>query len=99
MSLYVFFGIVAGIWLMSVVPSVLAICWSRRFRRSVILSLLALAIAWCGMKRFHFDSTTTVNGQVKWRFDSQWLFMASLVLGAFALGCSIWRKMNSAHVA
>ena len=84
---------------MSIVPALLAIRWSRRFWLAVILSLLALAFAYYGMTRFRFDSTTTVNGHVKWRFDSKWLFIGSLILGAFALGCSIWRKMNSTHVA
>jgi hypothetical protein len=98
MPLYLFFGILAGVWLVSLVPSVLAIRWSGRFLPAVILSLLALAIAGYGMTRFHFDSSKTVNGQVVWRFDSSWLFIASLALGGCALGCAIWKKTKSARV-
>lgn len=101
MSIYVFYGLLAGFWLSSIVACVLAIRWSclsirTRFLPAVILSVSALAIAYFGIARFYFNSTTTVNGQVKWRFDSKWLFIVSLVLGAFALGYAIWRKWRSA---
>jgi TctA family transporter len=104
MSLYVFYGLLAGFWLASIVACVLAIRWSclavrTRFLAAVILSLSALGIAYLGITRFHFSSTTTVNGQVEWRFDSRWLFIVSLVLGAFALGYTIWKKRRSADVS
>jgi hypothetical protein len=79
---------------------VLAIRWSffsvpGRFWPGVILSLGTLVIAYYGITRFNFNSTTTVNGQVKWRFDSMWPFMGSSVLGAFALAGTIWKKTKS----
>jgi hypothetical protein len=103
MFLYVYCGILAVAWLAGIVASVLAIRWSflsvrGRFWPAVILSLASLAIAYYGITRFNFNSTTTVNGQVKWRFDSRWPFMASLVLGTFALVCTIWKKTKSAYL-
>jgi hypothetical protein len=104
MPIYVYFAGLAVFWLFSIVASVVAIRWSflsvrGRFLPAVILLLSALVIAYLGITRFHFDSTTTVNGHVKWRFDSRWLFIASLVLGVFALVYTIWKKRKSAHVA
>jgi len=101
MALYVFYGVLAGSWVASIVACVLATRWScssapRRFMPAVVLSLSALAIAYLGITRFFFTSTTTVNGQVKWRFDSRWPFMASLVLSALALGYTIWKRSGSA---
>jgi hypothetical protein len=104
MSLYVFLGILAVIWLASIVTAILAFRWSYlsvpgRSLPAIILSLAALAISYYGLTRFHFDSTRTVNGQVKWRFDSNWLFTVSLILGACALTYTLWKKAQSARTA
>ena len=104
MSIYVFYGLLAGSWLASLVGCVLAIRWSclsvpRRFLPAVILSLSVLAIAYLRSTRFHVSTTTLVNGHVKWRFDSRWLFTASMVLAAFALVYAIWKKWRSAAAA
>ena len=93
-----------GLWLASIVAGIIAIRWSAlsvrgRFVPAIILSLLILAIACLGMRRFHLSPTIVVNGEVTWRFDSNWLFMASLVLGGFALLYTIWRKGRSRHEA
>ena len=89
-------------WLISIIACLLAIRWSflavrRRFGPALILSLLALAIACLGIARFYYTSTTTVNGVLKWRFDSKWLFIVSLVLSAFTVIYTIWRRGKSAH--
>jgi hypothetical protein len=57
MSLYLLFGIVAGIWLLSIVPAVLVLRWSflaidRRFVLSLILSLTALVITSVALSAF-----------------------------------------------
>jgi hypothetical protein len=103
MSLYVYGGILALAWLAGIVASALAIRWSflsvrGGFWPGVVLSLASLAIAYCGVARFTFNSTQAVKGQVTLRFDSKWLFAASLVLGAFALACTIWKKAKSAQL-
>ena len=100
MVLYVYCGILALVWLTGIAAAMLAIRWSlwsvrRRFWPAVILSFMSLAIAYVGITRVNFNSTRTVNGHVTWRFDSRWLFMASLVLGIFALGCTLWKKRKT----
>ena len=71
MSIYVYYGILAGSWLVSLVAGALPIRWSfwpvrGRFLPAVVLSFLALAIGYLGTTRFYTVTTTTVNGQLKW---------------------------------
>jgi len=98
----VYRGVLGCFWLISIIACLLAMRWSflavrGRFGPALILSLLAFAIGYLGIAHFHYTSTTTVNGVLKWRFDSRWLFIASLVLSAFALVYTIWRRGKSAH--
>ena len=100
MSFQIYRAVLGGFWVVSIVACVLAIRWSfssvrRRFRPAFILSLSALAISFLGIVRFNYSTTTTVNGVVTWRFDSRWLFMISMLLGVFALVCTIWRRRKS----
>jgi hypothetical protein len=100
MSFQIYRAVLGGFWVVSVVAGVLAIRWSlpsvrRRFRPALILSLSALAISFLGVARFNYQTTTTVNGVVTWRFDSRWLFMISMLLGVCALVCTIWRSRQS----
>jgi hypothetical protein len=104
MTFQVYRAVLGGFWLVSIIACVLAIRWSclsvrGRFKPAVILSLSALAIACLGIAHFHYKSTTIVNGVLKWRFDSRWLFIVPLVLGAFALVYTLWKQRRSAHVA
>jgi len=97
---YAMFAVPAGLWLASIVACVVAFRWSflsvsKRFWPAAILSLSALLLAYLGMTRFRIVSTTTVNGQVKWRFDSSWLFVSSLVLGATVLVYTIWKRTRT----
>lgn len=99
MTIYIFFGILAAAWLVSVAASILAIWWSHRsakFWLALVLSVLALVIAYYGLTHFHFTQTTTTNGQVTWKFDSHWPFIGSVVLGGFALAYTVWRKIKGA---
>jgi hypothetical protein len=101
MSFQIYQAVLAGSWVLSIVACVLAIRWSfssarRRFKSALVLSLSALAVSALGIVRFHYSSTTTVNGVQTWRFDSRWLFMLSALLGLWALVCTIWRRGKSA---
>jgi hypothetical protein len=96
MSFQIYRAVLGGGWVVSMVACVLAMRWSfssgrRRFGPALILSLSALAISFLGIARFNYTSTTTVNGVVTWRFDSRWLFMASMFLGVCALVGTLWR--------
>ena len=100
MRFQIYRAVLGGFWVASIIASVLAIRWSfspvrGRFRRALILSLSAIAIAYLGIGRFNYQSTTTVNGVVTWRFDSRWPFMISMLLGVCALACTIWRRRKS----
>jgi len=91
------FAVPAGLWLASMIACIMAFRWSflsvrGRFWLAVILSLLALGLGYVGMTRMRVISTTTVNGEVKWRFDSNWLFVSSLVLGGSVLVYTIWKR-------
>jgi hypothetical protein len=100
MSFQIYRAVLGGFWVVSILASVLAIRWSfssvrRRFGPAFILSLSALAISFLGIMRFNYKTTTNVNGVVTWRFDSRWLFMISMLLGACALVCTVWRSRIS----
>jgi hypothetical protein len=102
MTFNVLVGIAAVLWLLSVVACVLALRWSsipRRFWAAIILSGVALIIGYLGITRFHVVASETVNGQLRWRFDSKWFFIATLVLGAITLGYTLWKRAGSATVA
>jgi len=102
MTFNVLVGIAAGLWLLSVVACVMALRWSsepRRFWAAIILSGVALIIGYLGMTRFHIVASEPVNGQLRWRFDSHWFFIATLVFGAFTLANTLWKKTRSASVA
>ena len=100
MSLYLIFGIPAGLWLASLAACGLAFRWShrsidRRFLPAVILSVLAIAIGCLGLKRFHIYSTSTFNGHEYRSFDSNWLFISSLILGALTLAYALWKRKRA----
>jgi threonine/homoserine/homoserine lactone efflux protein len=105
MSPYLEYGLLAGVWLAGVVACIVAIRWSHLSARgrsmpAIVLSIAALAIAYFGTAKFGVTSTTTDDaGHVRSHFDSRWLFMGLLVLGAVALVYTIWRKWRSAGVA
>jgi hypothetical protein len=90
MAFHALFGVGAAFWLISIMACVLAFRWSflsvrRRFLPAVILAISALVIGYLGMTRFHIVYSKTVNGQLRWRFDSRWFFIVPLVLGVTAL--------------
>jgi hypothetical protein len=89
------FGIAAGLWVLGVVACLLALRWTfsqrRRFAAAIISSLGALLIGYLGMTQFRITASKAVNGQVQWRFDSRWFFIALLLLAAFTLACAVWK--------
>jgi hypothetical protein len=93
-------GICGGLWLLSVMACCFAFRWSylgmrRRFVASVLLSLTALVIGYVGLTRFHFAASKTVNGHVQWRFNSRWLFLATLILAGGTLAYTIWKRLQT----
>jgi protein-S-isoprenylcysteine O-methyltransferase Ste14 len=104
MIFYINLGIFAGFWLISMASCVMAIKWSffggrRRILPAAILSLLALIIGCLGSTRFHLTWETWTNGQLQYHYDTRWFFIAPLVLGSFALACTVWQKVRSSHAA
>jgi hypothetical protein len=98
------YGMLTLHWLASMAAAVLAFGWSfpsmhRPFWTGVVLSLLAIGSSYWGLTRIHIDWSQTVNGHLQWRFDSGWLFTASLVLGVLALAHTLWKSWRSFHVA
>ena len=70
------------------------------FRPHSLFRCLSLAIACLGIRRFRVRSgRMIVNDHQIWWFDSNWLFVVSLVLGGFALLYAIWKKWRSQRVA
>ena len=104
MTFHVLCGIAAALWLLSIVACVLAFRWSfltvpGRFWAATILSGAALVMGYLGMTRFHVVASKTVNGQLQWRFDSRWLFIVTLLFGAFTLAYTLWKRRRAPHVA
>ena len=104
MIFYINLGIFAGFWLISMAFCVLAIRWSLfaargRILPAAILSLSALTIACLGSTHFYLTWTAWANGQLQYHYDTRWFFIAPLVLGSFALVCTVWKKVRSSHVA
>jgi len=104
MFLYIYLAILLGIWSLSIVANILAIRWScvsiqSRFIPAMALSFLALFVSCLGAARYSFSTTRTVNGVVKWRFDTRWLFIVSLILSVCAILLALWKKRRSKNVA
>jgi len=96
-SFYTLIGVVAALWLAVIAACAFAIRWSflahrRRFWPALILSSLALVIAYLGLTRLGMAASNTVNGRVQWSFNSKWFFIASLVLSLSALACTLWKR-------
>jgi hypothetical protein len=97
-------AIAAVLWLLSIFAVVLAFRWSflsvpGRFWPAVILSTASIVTGYLGLTRFHIAAAKTVNGQLQWRFDSRWLFIVTLLFGAFTLAYTLWKRTRAAHVA
>jgi len=97
-------GIVAALWVASLIACAVAFRWSflsvpKRFASAVILSLAALVIGYVGLMHFHFAASRTVNGQTQWRIDSRWFFIATLAFGAATLIYTLWKRKRIAHDA
>ncbi len=104
MIFYINFGIFAGSWLICMASSVLAIRWSLfaargRILPAAILSLSALIIAYLGSTHFYMTWESWTNGRLQYHVDTRRFFIVPLVLGAFALVCTVWKKARSSHVA
>lgn len=100
MIAYIYLAILLGVWLLSMAANIAAIRWScravpRRFAPAMVLSVLALVVSYFGTARHYFRSTTMVDGAVTWRFDTRWLFTASLILSVFAVLLTLWAKWRS----
>jgi hypothetical protein len=67
----------------------------KRFIAGIMCSLAGLVVSYLGITRFRIVASKTVNGQVRWHFDSQTFFIISLVLGAAALAYTLWKWKSS----
>jgi hypothetical protein len=96
MTFQLFIGIVAALWLSSLVACALAWRWSFAGTAN---RLAALAIGYLGLTHFHVTASKTVNGETQWSFNSRYFFIATLVLGALTLAYTLWkhRKPIVAH--
>jgi len=96
-STAVFYAPAAGLWLAGLGAALLAFCWSFRPGRrgwwpAVLAAAMGAGIDCAGLKKINIITTTTVNGQVRWHFESRWLFAASLALGILVLACALWKS-------
>ena len=94
------YAMFAAHWLATIAACVLAFQCSfpsiqHRFWAGVVLSILAIGSSCWGLTRIHITWSQTVNGQLRWRFDSGWFFTASLVLGVLALVYTLWKRWRS----
>lgn len=96
MTFQLLVAIAALIWLASLAACAIA-TFTKRLWLSVILSLIALVIGYLGITHFHITASKTVNGQVQWSFNSQWFFVATIVLSALTLAYSIWKHRKANH--
>jgi hypothetical protein len=97
-------GLFGGFWLAGVASAVLAIWWSLfaargRILTAAILSLSALTIGFLGSTHFHLTWTAWANGQLQYHYDTRWFFIAPLVLGVFALTCTVRKKVRASQLA
>jgi hypothetical protein len=104
MTVAINLGIFGSFWLLSMTLAVMAIWWSLfsargRILTATILSLSALTIGLLGSTYFHITWTGWANGQLQYHYDTRWLFIAPLVLGVFALACTVRKKVRSSHLA
>jgi hypothetical protein len=88
---------VMGLWLLSIIACVVSFRWAifslpRRFWPGVVLSALALLMGCFGMTHFRVMASRTVNGQVQWKFDSKYFFVATLILAVLTLAFTVWRQ-------
>jgi hypothetical protein len=91
--------IIAGLWLLSLAASFVAIWFgclasSRRFKCALGFSVASLAIALAGLNLFHFSFTKTTNGSTL-ALDSKWFFLAAIGLALFALVLAFWTRQES----
>ncbi len=98
------FGMCAVIWLASMIACVVAVRLARRVDQGwtwtpAFLSVSALAIGYLGLTRFRLEASETVNGVMRWHFDSRWLFVVTLVVGTCVAGYCLWRQRRSIRVA
>jgi hypothetical protein len=103
MTFQLLIGIVAALWLASIVACALAWRWSfagvaNRFIASVILSLAALIMGFLGLTHFQIKASKTVNGQTQWSFNSKWFFIATLILAALTLAYTVWKHRKATVV-
>jgi hypothetical protein len=101
MTFQVLIGIVAALWLSSLIACALAWRWSfvgnaNRFVASIILCVAALIMGYLGLTRFHLTASQTVNGETQWSFNSRYFFIATVVLAALTLAYTIWKNRKPA---
>lgn len=96
MLYYPLFGMPVVLWLASLLVGVLAVRVSRLPKQylawvPIILSLAVMVIGYVGFTRFHFEASQTVNGAIQWRFDSRWVFLMCMIVGAGVASDCLWR--------
>ncbi|MGV3662396.1 MAG: hypothetical protein ACO1TE_19590 [Prosthecobacter sp.] len=104
MTFHVLIGVAAAFWLVGMGACGFAFRWSwlsvpRRFWAAVILSVTALVLGCLGLTRFHVVASKTVNGQIQWRFDSRWFFIATVLFATLTLAYTLWKQRRSPHAA
>jgi len=99
--MYILIALVGFLWLFSFATAVFALRWTiisetRRFGAALIASALAIASSYAGLSWLHFEASKTINGHVAWSVNSNWFFLASLLLGATALCLALWHGRKTA---
>jgi hypothetical protein len=102
-AMYVLFAVILILWLFSLGICAIALYCAcgpgqTRFWLAVGFAVLAMIIGCVGALGFHVTYSRTVNNS-GWSLDSRWFFIVPLVLGALALGLSLWRRTRSRSAA
>ena len=90
MTLPIMLAVVGLVWILTLVACGVSVRWtSRRLpaRRvaSCVLSSAAVVVGLAGLTKLSFVASRTTDGVVQWRFDSAWLFWASVACGLLSL--------------
>jgi hypothetical protein len=97
-------AVATALWLCLIAACAFVFRWScasasRYFWRATIVAVLAAAISYWATTHVSVTWSETLDGQLRWRIDSRWFFMASLGLAISALLFTLLKRLRLPNVA